>query len=199
MRRFASDGLDTLGGAVGAFRSAGAELLRDPAFREASEVLDLQEKLDDAKNLVAEVRSLREGVLAGKIDFELQTKLSQRASTLAVDLAKDLEVLESTHPKLAKQIYARSAFWLGAGHGIARTTDHTMEILHLHQSTRLLDDQLGDAAVEARRLKTLYQRQVDAFHDERRAAESLLATHAPALPVPAARAERLDRILLPAD
>jgi hypothetical protein len=199
IRLFASDGLDTLGGSIGAFRSAGAELLTDPSLREASELLDLQEKLDDAKSLVDEVRSLRDGVVAGKIDFELQSRLSQRASTLAVDLAKDLEVLESTHPKLAKQIYARSSFWVGAGHGIARTTDHTMEILHLHQSTRLLDDRLGDASIEARRLKTLYQKQVDAFHDERRAAERLLSAHTPSVPAPAARAEPLNTMLLPAD
>ena len=121
---------------------------------------------------------LRQGLLAGEVDFELRSKLSQRAATLGIELAEGVASLRGADPALAGRLAARSTFWIGAGHGVLRASDHTLAILELHQNTRFRNDQLGDAAVEARKLKGLYERQVDGYQIERRALERLVSTHA---------------------
>ena len=178
VQSLAAESVDTLGAAGAGFRGAGEALLGDPAFREASRLLGIEEKLADANGLAEELSGLRQGLPAGELDFELRTKFSQRAATLGTELAKSMATLRGIDPALAGRVAARSTFWIGAGHGLLRASDHTLAILELHQSTRFLDDQLGDAAVEARRLKGLYERQVDGFVAERRALERLVATHA---------------------
>jgi hypothetical protein len=186
VRAFAAEAVDTFGSALGAFRKAGDALLRDPALREAAQLLALHDRLDDAGKLHAEFGSVRRAMQSGSLPFDEKTRLSERASGLAAALASDLALLERSHPELARRFAARAGPWIAAGHGVARSTHLALELVDLHQQARLLDGQLGDQARHLRRVQEQYARHVQSFHHERRALEELLARRASVTPVAAA-------------
>lgn len=175
MDGFYKDSLGTVESAVSDFRSAGEALLKDPTFQGAHQALSLNSQVQDAKSLASDIAAFRKAAATGTTDFVTATQLSERASKLAVSITKDMEWLKKYNPELAKRMLGRSAFWLSAGHGLARTTHHTMDILEKHQATRFTSDLLGDRAISLRKIKDLYQQQVDGFSLRSTELEKLLA------------------------
>ncbi len=175
MDGFYKESLGTLESAVSDFRSAGEALLKDPTFLETHHALKFNSQVQDAKSLASDIAAFRKAAATGSADFVTATQLSERASKLAVSITKDMEWLKKYNPELAERMLGRSAFWLGAGHGLARTTHHTMDVLEKHQATRFTSDLLGDRAISLRKIKDLYQKQVDGFSQRSTELEKLLA------------------------
>ena len=175
MNNFFSEAIGTVESVIGDFRSASEVVLKDPALQGAAHLLDLNDKVESAKSIMSDISASRTLIETGQLDFDSKSKLIERANTLAVDITEDLDLLKKTDPELAKRLLGRTAFWIKAGHGMARTTNHTMDLLNLHQNAVFASDSLGDWAQESTQIKDIYQRQVDGFVQERAKLDGLLA------------------------
>lgn len=173
-KQFSDEALGTIEGAVGDFRSAANVVLGDPTLAGAKEMLDLNDKLQNAKGIADDIKRMRGLIQTGQADFETRSKLVERTSSLSISLVKDMDLLKSKHPEVAKRILGRSAFWVKAGHGLARTTNHTMDLLQLHQDTRLTSDNLGEWAKHGAKIQKIYKKQVDGYITERNELNKML-------------------------
>jgi len=174
MGSFAAESLSTVESALGNFREEMAALAKDPTVQEAHTVMLLNEQRESAQDLRTELLAVQEAMKTGKIDPEMKSKVMERASLWSVDAIKALDLLKQTDPKVAERILGRTGFWVKAGYGIARTTDCTMDLAQLNSDATLQANALGDSAAYSRRLQQMYQRQVDAFHQESRRLDTML-------------------------
>ena len=161
MDGFYKESLGTLESAVSDFRSAGEALLKDPTFVEAHHALNLNSQVQDAKSLASDIAEFRK---AGATEAPISSRNSivGTGSKLPVSVTKDMKWLKNLQPQARKTDPCRSAFWLSAGQG-SLGPRNTMDILEMHQATRFTSDLLGDRAISLRKIKELYQKQVDAF------------------------------------
>jgi len=175
MDKFSSEAFGTIENALGDFRAASTAVLTDPAFQGAADLLDINSKISDAKSILSDISASRRLIETGRIDFDARSRLIERSNNLATQIAEDFSTLKETNPELAKRIMGRTTFLIKAGHGLARTTNHAMDLLHLHQDTTFASDRLGDWAAESKKIKDIYKRQVDGYRAERGNLEKMLA------------------------
>jgi len=181
VRGLALAAVDSLDGALAVFREADLPALRNEGLRDVRLILALEETARDADGVREDLAVLRAGMLSGSLSFSEQVKLSDRVTGLAASLAKKVQELDGA-PSTAIQSLERRAYWIKTAHSVSRATQHTLEIIDLHEQAIVLDDRLGDQARQIRQVQEQYERQVDGFQRERRALEEMQARHAALVP-----------------
>ena len=174
MKTFNDEALGTLEGAIGSFRQEYESSLTDPDFQLLGKGLDLNDNVAELQNIQSDIASLRRTVDTGQADLDTKAKLAERANKVALDIVDDLKLIEKSNPELARKVIGRGGFWVGAGYGLARTANHTMEIVRLNQDMTLVSDNLGDKARYSRQIQDMYRRQVDGFQAERAELDRLM-------------------------
>ncbi len=176
MKKFEQEALGTVEGAIGSFRQEYESSLTDPDFLTASQGLGLHEKVTELKNIQSDIKSFRETVDTGTADVDTKTKLVERANKVAISIADDLDLIAKNNPELARKAVGRAGFWVGAGYGLARTTNHTLEIVQLNQDMTMISDNLGQRARYSQQIQDMYKKQVDGFRAESAKFDKLMGT-----------------------
>lgn len=174
-KQFSEEAIGTIESAVGDFRSASKVILSDPALAGTNELLNLNDKFQSATSIADDIKRMESVALTGQADLETRSKLFEKFNNVALDIIKDTDKLKKMNPEVAKRIMGRAAFWVKAGHGLAKTTNHTMDILRLHQETRLISDNLGEWAKQDAKIQQIYKKQVDGYITERNELNKMLS------------------------
>ncbi len=181
VRSLALTSFETLDGMFTTFRKDQLQILARAGDLDVQVLNALEDKLEKAASARSDLGLLREGIRSGSLSVEGQRALSNRIAEQAQAIAEqELEDVPAAVLKGAEQVVP----YLKAAKSLAQATQHTLEVLDLHQQARMLDERLGDQARQLRQVQEQYERQVDGFQRERRALEALQATRARALPAP---------------